>query len=241
MSRPALVSLTFDDGLRCQFAQAVPVLNDHGFLATFFLVANNDPIHTDGFVHPSWSKTDWNENDIQFLKSMVQKGHEIGAHSVHHRQPFLDNNPRFEAEESKRWIASRLDITVTSYCYPFCLVTPPIKEAVINSEFNQARGGANASYYPLGSTVDLFDVDCRLVTENENVRSWVRHDHWHVLMFHGIGTEQDGWRPVSVNQFAWHVSELAKYRDAGDVEIVTFHEGASRLRENVSSVTPSTR
>jgi hypothetical protein len=39
MDKPALVSLTFDDGLRCQFEQAVPILDRHGFPATFFLVA----------------------------------------------------------------------------------------------------------------------------------------------------------------------------------------------------------
>ena len=101
MNNAVLVSLTFDDGLRCQFERAVPVLDQHGFRATFFLVANTDRIHTDGYSHPAWSKTDWNGEDIEFLKGMVQAGHEIGAHSVHHRQPFLDNNPKFEAEESK--------------------------------------------------------------------------------------------------------------------------------------------
>jgi len=93
MSNRALISLTFDDGLRCQFEHAVPILDRHGFQATFFLVANTDPIHTDGYSHPAWSKTDWNENDIQFVKGMIQTGHEIGAHSVHHRQPVLRQQP----------------------------------------------------------------------------------------------------------------------------------------------------
>src|SRR5438034_9240854 len=129
----ALVSLTFDDGLRCQFQHAVPMLDQHGFRATFFLVANTDPIHTDGYPHPDWRKTNWSEEDIQFLKGMVQRGHEIGAHSMTHRLPELDNDPRFEAEESKQWIESRLGIEVPSYCYPFCCVTDPIKNAVINA------------------------------------------------------------------------------------------------------------
>src|SRR5437588_13066645 len=98
MDKPALVSLTFDDGLRCQFEQAVPILDQYGFSATFFLVANTDPIHTDGVTHPDWRKTDWSEKDIQLLNGMVQRGHEIGAHSVHHRHPFLDDDPKGEAE-----------------------------------------------------------------------------------------------------------------------------------------------
>ena len=56
MSDRALVSLTFDDGLRCQFESAVPILDRYDFPATFFLVANTDPIHTDGGQHPDWRK-----------------------------------------------------------------------------------------------------------------------------------------------------------------------------------------
>ena len=67
----ALVSLTFDDGLRCQFEQAVPILDRYELPATFFLVANTDPIHTDGSTHPDWRKSDWNERDIQFFKGMI--------------------------------------------------------------------------------------------------------------------------------------------------------------------------
>src|ERR1700686_5846150 len=108
MAKPALVSLTFDDGLRCQFERAVSILDQYGFPATFFLVANPDPILTDGAPHPDWRKIDWSEQDIQSFKSMIQRGHEIGAHSVHHRYPFLDDDPKGEAEGSKQWIESRL-------------------------------------------------------------------------------------------------------------------------------------
>lgn len=248
MSNPALVSLTFDDGLRCQFERAVPILDRHGFRATFFLVANTDPIHTDGIPHPAWSKTDWNPTDIEFLRGMVRTGHEIGAHSVHHRQPFLNNNPKFEAEESKRWIESRLDIEVPSYCYPFTLCTDPIKNAVINAGYKQARGGARRTYGPETSPIDLYKVDCRHVAVDnpsvvfvngasyavgrdgsEDVKGWMQPG-WYVLMFHGIGTINDGWWPISDGEFARQMATLAQYRDSDAVEVVTFQEGANRLR-----------
>jgi hypothetical protein len=248
MNNPALVSLTFDDGLRCQFERAVPILDQHGFRATFFLVANTEPIHTDGYQHPNWSKTNWNEKDIQFLKGVAQTGHEIGAHSVHHRQPFLDNNPKFEAEESKRWIESRLDIEVSSYCYPFCHATDPIKNAVITAGYKQARWGANEeqAYYSLHGSIDLFKVDCRHISKfasesvgghpigkygSENVDGWIRPGHWHVLMFHGIGTVNDGWWSIPETEFTREMAELAKHRDSSAVEVVTFQDGATRLRK----------
>jgi peptidoglycan/xylan/chitin deacetylase (PgdA/CDA1 family) len=225
----ALVSLTFDDGLRCQFEQAVPILDKHGFRATFFLVANTDPIHTDGVKHPDWQKISWSDEDIHLLKGILQRGHEIGAHSVHHRHPFLDKDSKLEAEGSKQWIESRLGTEIPSYCYPFYYITEPIKDAVINAGYRQARCGTHNSYYSPQSSLDWFEVDCREISKNENVSGWVRSNCWHVLTFHGIGNEQEGWKPIAVTEFARQMAELAKHRDAGAVEVVTFKEGAARL------------
>jgi peptidoglycan/xylan/chitin deacetylase (PgdA/CDA1 family) len=232
LDKPALISLTFDDGLRCQLEQAVPILDRYGFPATFFLVANNDAIHADGFPHPDWSKTDWREKDIQSFKSMIQRGHEIGAHSVHHRHPFLDNDPKLEAEGSKQWIEDRLGVEISSYCYPFCHCNDPIKEAVINAGYKQARWGANRIYCPEQGPTDFHKVDCRLIGRDgpEDVNGWLQSD-WYVLMFHGIGTINDGWWPISVAEFTRQMAELAKLRDSGAAEVVTFKDGADRLRQ----------
>jgi len=233
MNKPARVSLTFDDGLRCQFERALPILNQCGFPSTFFLIANTDPILTDGHDHPSWSKIDWNQNDIQLLKRIVQMGHEVGAHSVNHKKPQLDDDPKLEVEVSKRLIEDWLGVDVLSYCYPFCHITEPIKNAVITAGYKQARGGADATYYASQGSVDWFNVDCRLIEENgaENVDGWLQPDCWHVLMFHGIGTSDDGWLPIPVTEFTRQMAELAKHRDSGAVEVVTFKAGAERLRQ----------
>lgn len=81
----ALVSLTFDDGLRCQFEQAVPILRRYDFAATFFLVANQDATHDSWWRRKNdWWKIDWREDDIEMLKQLIRDGHEIGSHSVTH-------------------------------------------------------------------------------------------------------------------------------------------------------------
>jgi peptidoglycan/xylan/chitin deacetylase (PgdA/CDA1 family)/GT2 family glycosyltransferase len=227
----SLISLTFDDGLRCQFEQALPILDRHGLPATFFLVANSDLFLFDGLPHPDWKKADWNEKDIQLFKDMMRRGHEIGAHGVHHCHPYLDQNPKLEAEGSKKWIEDRLGAEISSYCYPFCHFNESIKRAVISAGYRQARWGANGTYYPWHESFDHFKVDCRHVGKGgvENVADWLRLDCWHVLMYHGIGSENDGWSPISIAEFARQMAELAKYRDAGAVEVVTFHAGAQAL------------
>lgn len=240
----SLISLTFDDGLRCQLERALPILNAHGLPATFFLVANNDRALKDGLRHPRWKKSNWSKKDVQLFRSMIQMGHEIGSHSVHHRHPFLDRDPKAEAEQSKEWIENRIGVEISSYCYPFCHFTNPIKDAVVNAGYKQARWGANEAYYQLEGAIDKFKVDCRLVSKfgyerirgnfvgkygAENVDDWVRPACWHVLMFHGIGSIKDGWWPIPVAEFERQMDELAKLRNAGAVEVVTFQEGAQRF------------
>src|SRR5579871_3888906 len=62
----AAVSLTYDDGLDSQLANAAPALASAGFKATFFLTKNN--------VGPALG--DW----IKLSRS----GHEMGNHTVSH-------------------------------------------------------------------------------------------------------------------------------------------------------------
>src|ERR1700719_2969241 len=107
MDNPALVSLTFDDGLRCQFEKALPILDHYGFPATFFLIANQHQTHDLWAGHTNdWWKIDLRDDDITMLKKAIQNGHEIGGHSVTHH-PTQIKEPRqsaIEASDSKRLI-----------------------------------------------------------------------------------------------------------------------------------------
>ena len=225
----ALVSLTFDDGLVSQFDNAVPILEQFEFRATFFLVANTDTNHTDGFEHPHWPRISW---DDERLRNILARGHEIGSHSVTHR---CERTPESEAMDSKEWIEERLGIPIPSYCYPFGDANNANVEAVRTAGYQQARSfkGRGGDYYdPEKPPETLLDLDCREVLNGENVANWIRSGHWHIVGLHGIGEEpHSGWHPISTAEFARQMSELAKVRDSGKVEVVTFNEGAERLRQ----------
>jgi peptidoglycan/xylan/chitin deacetylase (PgdA/CDA1 family) len=237
MEKPALVSVTFDDGLRCQFERAVPILDQYGLPATFFLPANTGPLHIDWSSHGyEWRKMNWRENDISFLKKMRERGHEIGSHSVWHLKPnSLALDPQFEAAESKHLIESWIGEEISSFCYPFGGVSAPLKKAVIDAGYTQARSAAKDTFiYP--DSMDLFDLDCHGAGPNEDVNSWVRPGCWYILMYHGIGTDQDGCAPITADQFAKQMRELATLRNSGAVEVVAFKDGADRLRRAAQSL-----
>jgi peptidoglycan/xylan/chitin deacetylase (PgdA/CDA1 family) len=228
----AIISLTFDDGLRCQFERALPILDQYGFPATFFLITNTEDIHNDGLQHPNWRKTNWCLEDIELMKQMIGRGHEIGAHSMTHQFPALVRDTKYEVEKSKEWIEMHLGIEVASYCYPFCHVTPTIKSAVVKAGYKQARGGANSSFL-CNSEVDMFNLDCRETSTSEHVNAWIKPGCWHILMYHGIGTLDDGWGPVPVSEFERQMAELAKFRGSDLVQVMTFRDGAEKLRRNI--------
>jgi len=237
----SLVSITFDDGLRSQFERALPILDSLGLKATFFLIANDLPTHDryTGLHDNDWWKIDWRTDDIVMLKEVAEAGHEIGSHSVSHHPDMLPIQPEIEARESKRVIEDRLGTKVFSFCYPFYWSHSCLADAVKGAGYGQARGGGLppeyrplASYYRLaeGASLNRFNVDCRQISPGgEKVCDWLRDGCWHVLTYHGIGGDQDGWEPITVEQFSAQMTELARYRDSQAVEIVTFKDGVSRV------------
>jgi peptidoglycan/xylan/chitin deacetylase (PgdA/CDA1 family) len=230
----ALISLTFDDGLRCQFEKAVPILEGYGMRATFFLIANREATQESWYGHrDDWWKIDWREEDIANLKKLINDGHEVGSHSLTHHMQKMQGDPRGEACESKKLIEGWLDTKVTSFCYPYYSSHAYLADAVKHAGYEQARGGAQASYYPVRGArpYDRFNIDCRQVKPNNKVAEWMQAGSWHVLTFHGIGDQRDGWEPIGVGQFAGLMAELARYRDDGAVEVLPFNLAAARLQQ----------
>jgi peptidoglycan/xylan/chitin deacetylase (PgdA/CDA1 family) len=234
VDRPALVSLTFDDGLRCQLEQAVPVLNQYGFHGTFFPTANTDSVHEAwrGAVTRGWRKITWSEGDISELRKMIVTGHEIGSHSISHHAATMREHPDDEARKSKQLIKDWVGMEPSSFCYPYYISHSYLAAAVERAGYEQARGGHRASYYtiPEDSSFDRFNVDCRQAKQDDVVSEWIRPNCWHILTFHGIGDEHCGWMPIGVDRFRAMMAELAGYQDKHMVEIVTFKEGAERFR-----------
>jgi peptidoglycan/xylan/chitin deacetylase (PgdA/CDA1 family) len=232
-NQQSLVSLTFDDGLRCQFRDAVPILNELGMPATFFLIANQDPTHESWEGHKGdWWKIDWRDDDIAKLKQLIHDGHEVGSHSISHRQQTMQANPSSEACDSKKLIEDWLDIQVTSFCYPYYRSHAYLAEHVKNAGYDQARGGADRSFYTVAGdpNFDRFNIDCRQISSDDKVSDWLQPGCWHVLTFHAIGDQRDGWKPISKDQFTTLMAELAKRRDSGDVDVLTFKSAAARMQ-----------
>ena len=229
----SLISLTFDDGLRCQFEKAVPILDRYGMPATFFLIANRDSTHEPWCGHKDeWWKIDWREDDVANLRRLIKNGHEIGSHGLTHHTEKMQHDPVAEASGSKDLIESWLGTKITSFSYPYYSSHTYLADAVKNAGYEQARGGCRASCYDIrvAQSFDKFNVDCREVSPDDKPSEWLRRGCWHILTFHAVGDQRDGWAPISVAQFDRLIAEIAKYRDDGMVEVLPFKQAVLRLQ-----------
>ncbi len=104
--------MTFDDGDVGNYTLALPILQEFGFKATFFV--------TVGFIgHPgvmSWPQ----------IRALHKAGMEIGSHTVTHRPPstLTANELRYELSESRRILQDGLGITVDSISSPTGFFNP---------------------------------------------------------------------------------------------------------------------
>jgi peptidoglycan/xylan/chitin deacetylase (PgdA/CDA1 family) len=111
--------VTFDDGFRNVYVNALPVLTELGFTSTNYLVANQ---FDGGNV--------WDANNnvpfsplmtITEAKSWSKAGQEVGSHTLDHvhlpELPF--NEARTQIVESRRILSEAVEQEVTAFCYPY--------------------------------------------------------------------------------------------------------------------------
>lgn len=81
--RRPLASITFDDGYRDNFTEAVPILKNAGFGATFF-VSTGFMSTNRVFAHDIDAPRDFPKMTWDDLRTMQEAGFEIGSHTVNH-------------------------------------------------------------------------------------------------------------------------------------------------------------
>ncbi|MCJ7688550.1 MAG: polysaccharide deacetylase family protein [Clostridiaceae bacterium] len=102
------VVLTFDDGYVDNYVEALPILKEFGFKATFFIIT--------GAVDKSKSYM-----NIEQLKEMESSGMDIQSHTVHHKNlKELSYEKQLETlKESKNFLEKTLNKRIKYFAYPY--------------------------------------------------------------------------------------------------------------------------
>jgi peptidoglycan/xylan/chitin deacetylase (PgdA/CDA1 family) len=110
------VVMTFDDGDISNYTLALPMLQEFGFKATFFVTA--------GFIGQPGTMS-W-----QQIRALHEAGMEIGSHTLTHRPPstLTAGELRYELTESRRTLEDGLGAAVTSISSPTGFFNPRMRE-----------------------------------------------------------------------------------------------------------------
>ncbi|MEI6057092.1 MAG: polysaccharide deacetylase family protein [Lentisphaerota bacterium] len=120
--------LTFDDGLLDNYENAVPLLVEFGFKATFFVVPGYD--HVTRWVNPDNRK--WSDQlkpgftipfkcmNTMHRRELIKIKMEIGCHSYTHSPLTKIEQEQYEHEiiDSKHLLEQELGYKINAFCYP---------------------------------------------------------------------------------------------------------------------------
>lgn len=159
------IVLTFDDGYGDFYSQGMPLLKQHGFIATIFV--------TTAWVGKEGEKKrmlNWRE-----LTEAEQSGIEIGAHTCKH--PQLDQLPenllREELYVSKSMLEDNLGLPVPGLAYPFGYSNPKVRQVARELGYTYGYAVGNAMTTSSADTFVLPRLTVRRATTMDDFRKMV--------------------------------------------------------------------
>ncbi|MFE3654955.1 polysaccharide deacetylase family protein [Streptomyces sp. NPDC059165] len=137
---PRPVLITFDDGYEGVHRHALPVLVEHGFVATLFVSTGwlRGAHEEDGALD---TMLDWDQ-----VRALAAAGTEVGGHT--HTHPQLDQvddrRLRFETLRCREIIAGELGEAPVSFAYPYGYSTRRVRQMVRAAGFAQSLAVGNS-------------------------------------------------------------------------------------------------
>jgi peptidoglycan/xylan/chitin deacetylase (PgdA/CDA1 family) len=140
------VVLTFDDGCATDHSTALPLLQEFGFTATFFLSTAN--IGTCGYI--TWEQA----------REMHKAGMQFGSHAHEHipLTPLQNGEVREQLQKSKAMIEDQLGASVTSMSAPFGFLNGRVVSTALEIGYEVICGSTPKMARPGESTVPRIAV-----------------------------------------------------------------------------------
>lgn len=218
--RPML-TFTFDDGTKDHYTTVMPALRDAGMRGTFFVPS--DYVDTAGYLTTAQTK------------EMADIGHEIASHGKQHvaMAGLSDADKITECTASKAALEAITDKPVETIAYPGGSYNAAVLNLASSCFF---AGRVTVGGYVLYNRRSMMDLRCAFVSSRTLVQTkaycsalLTNPPAWLVLAFHRVtaGGGADIWTTADFQA-------LVAYVDGLDVDVVTFAEGARRIKNGQS-------
>ena len=202
-------SISFDDNYRSQVTYATPILNQHNYKATYFIVTNR--------VGKGWTPG-WDT-----LNMLAMQGHEIASHSKNHANfDILSQDPSFadsmmhEFRDSRDSINSRIPYrNCETFAWPGGNIN--LYSCEMSKKYYMACRGSNNNFetpipenlYNMSSQHIYHDTP--LETVNAYIDTALAKRGWLIERWHGfrINHDTNGYEPVAIETFREHINHVA--------------------------------
>jgi len=132
------VVITFDDGLACDYENALPILQEFGYTASAFVVTGKVGGYNDFSKNYGFSRR--RMLTASEIRAMDEAGIDIGSHTVNHI--LLGKTEKRaainEIRDSKAMLEDILGHEVSHFAYPFGSWNPAIRDAVMEADYTGA-------------------------------------------------------------------------------------------------------
>lgn len=219
-NRSAALTYTFDDGLRDQYTQAAPMLDEFGFHGTFFIIGKYvaETVAEAAAKKPgAHGGVSWSE-----LRDLALRGHEIGNHSWTHRQlvKCTDEELAEEIDRNRTVIYEKLGFVPLTFCYPGNGSNAKVRAAVLENHI-----AARERHFEIGQT-SLTAADANAWTDDT-----IAKGSWGIAMIHGISA---GYHALSSpDVLREHLAYVKAHEDK--IWVDTFANVASYVAERNSA------
>ena len=144
-----VVGITLDDGYQSNFSHALPILKQHGFSATCYVVSGRLGQHNEWDAALGMAKAALMSGEE--MRAWLDAGMEVGSHTCSHADlnQLSLAEARHELLQSKSDLENLLQKPVTQFCYPYGHFSPEHEALVSQAGYEAAttthRGRACAT------------------------------------------------------------------------------------------------
>lgn len=209
---PGAASFTFDDGLHSQTNNLTFLDNMPDVTVTFFVCTNTMNFASNSQPHLNYAK----------------KGHEIGNHTMNHKNLTQESNPSSEVSGAAQKLRG-MGLEVTSLATPYCAQNATVKNAINQEHFiNRGCGGSGLTGWD--NEPDWMQIDSHYWQTSSNVSAFkssadqaASGSKWHVQLNHGVGGD---WDAIS----AADIKTLIEYAVSKNLWVASFSTVGAYLR-----------
>ncbi len=214
-----MISVTFDDGFKNNFIEAVPILKKHGARATFYV--SSGFIDKPGFM---------SKNDLLEIQSL---GNEVASHGDTHPNLVFSFNKRRREEifESKKKLES-FGLEIKTFAYPYGWHNKKIRELVKSAGYKNARAFKPYRNFNTKDN-DIFALSTYAITKDsqlEHIKNIIENrpdNTWIILTFHGIKEKPGFWDTTPD-----FLEEIILFIKTRNEKVLTISEGFDMMYNN---------